>query len=137
MSGLAEAEVLVQVAKRDIETLSKMLSVEGFSDAPIGFFAQQAAEKLLKAWLAVLGESYPYTHNITVLLQSLEDLNCDVSGYWDLIDLIPFAVEVRYELLTGEGDPIDRAAVLAKVQSLYDLVKSLVQSSRAKGAEDV
>ncbi len=137
MSGLDEAELLVQVAKRDIETLSKMLSVEGFSDAPIGFFAQQAAEKLLKAWLAVLGESYPYTHDITVLLQSLEDLNCDISDYRDLIDLTPFAVEVRYEILTGEEDPIDKAAALAKVQSLYNLVESVVQSAKAKGAEDV
>jgi HEPN domain-containing protein len=137
MSGLTDAEVLVKVAKRDIETLFRMLSVEGFSDAPIGYFVQQAAEKLLKAWLAVLGERYPYTHDISILLRKLEKLNCDVSEYWDLTDFIPFAMEVRYELLTGEEDPIDRAAVLAKVQSLYNLVESVVQSSKTKGTEDV
>ena len=30
-----------------------------FADQVFGFHAQQAAEKLLKAWLALLGEVYP------------------------------------------------------------------------------
>jgi HEPN domain-containing protein len=130
MSGLADAEMLVRVAKRDIKTLSKMLSVEGFLDEPIGYFVQQATEKLLKAWLAILGERYPYTHNISVLLQNLEDLNCDVSDYWDLTDFTPFAIGVRYELLIEEDESIDRELALSQVQSLYKRVESIVQTSK-------
>jgi HEPN domain-containing protein len=33
--------------------------VEVFADEIFGFHVQQAAEKLFKAWIALLGEEYP------------------------------------------------------------------------------
>ncbi|MEL7359517.1 MAG: HEPN domain-containing protein [Cyanobacteria bacterium J06560_6] len=118
MSDLEKAKILLQVAKRDLSTISGMLDSETFSDEPFGFFVQQAAEKLLKAWLSAIGETYPYTHNLTSLLQSLEDLDCDVKDYWELADFIPFAVQFRYELLLSEDEPIARKATLIKIRML-------------------
>jgi HEPN domain-containing protein len=128
MSEPSKAEILLQVAKRDLETLAGMLNVNVFADEPFGFFVQQAAEKLLKSWLAILGETYPYTHNLSILLQSLEELGCDISLYWSLTDFIPFAVEFRYELLIDD-EPIDRNAAIAQIQNLYSHVESILQSS--------
>ena len=41
---------------------------DDISDEVLGFHVQQAAEKSLKAWLALLGETYPLTHNLDTLL---------------------------------------------------------------------
>lgn len=49
MSEPDQVKVLLQVAKRDLSTLSGMLNAETFAEEPFGFFVQQAAEKLLKA----------------------------------------------------------------------------------------
>jgi len=66
------------------------------------FHAQQAAEKALKAWLAVADVPIPRTHN-------LEDLQAQclalppvevASGFeaLELSDLTPFAVGARYDI---------------------------------------
>ena len=49
-----------------------------FADQVFGFHAQQAAEKLLKAWLALLGEVYPLTHDLEVLLDRLQEREVSV-----------------------------------------------------------
>ena len=55
MSDVKCARVMYRAAERDVLTLRSMTA-----DAPVesfGFHVQQAAEKALKAWLALLGES--------------------------------------------------------------------------------
>ena len=44
---------------------------EVFADEIAGFLAQQATEKLVKAWIALLGETYPITHDIAQPLEVL------------------------------------------------------------------
>ena len=64
--------------------------------------AQQAAEKALKAWLAVADAPLPRTHNLEDLLAQCLALPsmAVVSGIeaLDLSDLTPFAVEARYDI---------------------------------------
>ena len=64
MSDAKCAGMLVEAARRDIEALRVMRGTDGIPDEIYGFHVQQAAEKLLKAWIALLGESYPLTHSI-------------------------------------------------------------------------
>ena len=64
MSDLKQARVLLMSAKRDISALHGMADASVFADEIFGFHAQQAAEKLLKAWLALLGETYPTIHDL-------------------------------------------------------------------------
>ncbi len=76
MSDLKQARVLLTAAERDISALRGMADAAVFADEIFGFHAQQAAEKLLKAWLALLGETYPTTHDLDRLLAMLRA--CDV-----------------------------------------------------------
>ena len=56
MSDVKQASALVEAARRDFSALSGMDDTEVFADEIFGFHVQQAAEKLCKAWLAMLGE---------------------------------------------------------------------------------
>jgi len=78
MSNHKQAEVLLSAAYRDFRALKGMLDTETFADEVFGFHVQQAVEKALKAWLAILGVVYPFTHDLSVLLQQLEDQGCPV-----------------------------------------------------------
>ena len=49
-----------------------MHDADVFADEIFGFHVQQAAEKLLRAWLALLGEVYPLTHDLDLLLDLLQ-----------------------------------------------------------------
>lgn len=68
-----------------------MYDREKFDDNIYGFHAQQAAEKGLKAWLAFLGRSYPFRHDLGELLAALDDAGVDVENLWPLADFTPFA----------------------------------------------
>ena len=56
--------VLLRKARQDELVLERLLSYRDVDDDTLGFHAQQAAEKLLKAALAVRGLDYPRTHNL-------------------------------------------------------------------------
>ena len=62
------------------------------------FHSQQAAEKALKALITALGEQPPKTHNITRLLQVIEERGIDTSklGGRGVERLTVYAVEARY-----------------------------------------
>ena len=47
-----------------------------FADEIFGFHVQQATEKLLKAWLASLGEAYPLSHDLHLFFMCLCDGQC-------------------------------------------------------------
>ena len=66
-------EVLVRKAKQDELILERLLGDHDVDDDAIGFHAQQAAEKLLKAALVVRGVDYPRTHNLGVLIELLSN----------------------------------------------------------------
>jgi HEPN domain-containing protein len=61
-----------------------------------GFWMQQSSEKALKAWLVVLGESPPRTHDIRRLLDMLERLEAETDTLQPLRLLTPYAVKIRY-----------------------------------------
>lgn len=134
MNELNEAEVLLGAANRDLNALLGMLQVEKlFSDEIFGQHVQQAVEKALKAWLVILGETYPRTHNLGTLCHHLEKLDCAVADYWSLTDFTPFSSQFRYEALIGDKEPIDRGDTIAQIQKLYSEVKTtlkVVQSAK-------
>lgn len=66
------SRVLLEAALRDLRALRAMGNPTTFADKVFGFHAQQAAEKLLKAWLDHFGHQYPLTHSLA--LQRLERL---------------------------------------------------------------
>ena len=66
MSDLKCARILVEAADKDVAALH-LWATAAFADE-IFLHAQQAAEKSFKAWLALLGETYPLTHDLQRLL---------------------------------------------------------------------
>lgn len=64
----------------------------------VAYHAQQCAEKYLKAYLVFHGIDFPYTHNISVLLE-LCDKNTATNWLEKLNEaeeLTPFAITTRY-----------------------------------------
>ena len=94
MSDAKCARMLLEAAKRDIEALRVMRQTGGLPDEIYGFHVQQAAEKLLKAWIALLGESYPLTHSIETLLKLLADRGVDTAPFLDLSAYTPLCGRV-------------------------------------------
>lgn len=101
-----------------------MLDRDTFADEIFGFHVQQTAEKALKAWLSYFAVDFPYTHDLSLLLQELEDLECDVSEFWELVEFNLFAVQLRYDALVAVDEPINRQVAIAQVQSLYTTVEN-------------
>lgn len=73
MSSSAELESRRPLGKaiEDQVVLVKLSPEREVADAVLGFHAQQAVEKGLKAVLAARGEAVPKTHDLTFLLQLL------------------------------------------------------------------
>ena len=122
MSDAKCAQMLVEAATRDIEALRVMRRSDGFPDEIYGFHVQQAAEKLLKAWIALLGASYPLTHSIETLLELLADRGVDTAPFLELNAYTPYAVEFRYAGVGPDAKPIDRAGALEMVEALLEQV---------------
>ena len=118
MSDPKQAAVLVEAAERDISALRGMQDKSVFADEIFGLHTQQAAEKLLKAWLALLGEVYPLTHNLELLLDILRERGIDTREFRSLVEYTPYAGRIRY----GIGDPsdgqLDRVAALERIETL-------------------
>jgi HEPN domain-containing protein len=62
------------------------------------FHAQQMAEKSLKAYLGQRGASFPYTHNLTKLVEACVAIDPAFSSLLpEVAPLTSYAVELRYD----------------------------------------
>jgi HEPN domain len=111
MAGSADlAVVLVDLAADDELMARSLLPVEGVTDAGVGFHAQQAVEKSLKAVLALRGVEFPYTHDLDGLLQLCQKHSIDVPDDLLGVDrLSPFAVRLRYGVVPATDLDRDQA----------------------------
>jgi HEPN domain-containing protein len=96
----AEMEIGKQwVAKADNDLLNadNNLSAERIPLDTVCFHCQQAAEKLLKAFLAANGQAPPHTHDLLYLLELVLAIDETAEQlHDDLLILTPYAIEVRY-----------------------------------------
>lgn len=93
-----EALRLLRLARRDRETFDLLLPLPKASLAALGFHAQQAAEKALKAVVVSLGLEVPRTHDLAALGHVILDSGTTLPLTVDqLRSLNPFAVEYRYD----------------------------------------
>jgi hypothetical protein len=97
-----EAQVLLIKAAED----ERALDVTCLSDAILGFHAQQAVEKLMKARLAQLKVPFEKTHNLARLLTALNAVGESIPDPpIPLDELTDFAVVYRYDLLFQFASP--------------------------------
>lgn len=105
-SPLDHARGLLARAHDDFFVVSRLA---GESDAPgwvLGFHAEQAVEKALKAVLSSAGIEYPRTHNLVMLVQLLRQAQQSLPPNADeLGQLVPYGVVLRYEELLDDEPP--------------------------------
>jgi len=125
---------LLALARRDLRAAEILREEPDVGDGIVGFHTQQAAEKALKAWLTILGIDFPRTHDLSLLIQKLNAAGVEVTSLWELLDLNPFAVQLRYEIL--EDEPLDHGATLEQVTALLNHVEGLLVEEGDPGDPD-
>jgi len=114
----AEAEVLIRKAKDDASAMRLLAADAEISDEIIGFHAQQAVEKWLKAVLGSRGIEFEYTHDLRRLIA---EVTAAVGEFpfdnAQVVALTEHAVPLRYDEIL-DTEPIDRQATLALVDDV-------------------
>ena len=110
------ARVLLEVADQDIRAL-RVLAAADVGDGVFGFHVQQAAEKSLKAWLALLGVRFPLTHDLGALMELLQE-TVDATVFLPLRVYSPFGVQYRHHAVAADT-PLDRRTALRQVEALW------------------
>ncbi len=90
------ALMLLRKAANDLIAADAVLQTGKALDT-VGFHAQQATEKSLKAILSFHGVEYPRTHDLAQLLTLVLDFVPQMIEFSDrILPLTPYAVQVRY-----------------------------------------
>ena len=84
-------------ADNDLLNADNNLNADNVPFDTVCFHCQQAAEKILKAYLVANEQSYPITHDLLLILEQILKLAPEAEKLRDALALlIPYAVEVRY-----------------------------------------
>jgi hypothetical protein len=122
--------VLLQKAHDDERLLLLASGESTISDEQIGFLAQQAVEKAIKAVLSLRRVSYRRTHDLSELLDLLKQAGIEFpSAMESCILLTPFAAEMRYDYLPPEdaaNEPFDRPGTLCLVRATLDWARARI-----------
>lgn len=99
-----QAELLLGKAREDLTAATVLAASSEAADPSVGFHAQQAVEKALKAVLAVRGTEFPWTHDLQLLIRRLESAEVDVPSFvLEARRLGPWAIEYRYGEVIAEA----------------------------------
>jgi HEPN domain-containing protein len=115
-------------ADRDFVAAQILLQSDPFVLAIVGFLAQQAAEKYLKAYLVWKQIEFPKTHNIGALLVLISKANEELAA-----ELMParilsdYAVESRYPGDLPELSKEDASAAIKLSESVRDVIRTALK----------
>ena len=123
MSDLDLARLMQTKANGDLSALRGMKNKTIFIEEIFGFHAQQAIEKSLKAWLALLGVDFPKIHDHEELFALLKDQKQTIEDeFHSLVDFTDFAVQFRYDAFEDFEDDLDRDEIVQKIQNFVNHV---------------
>jgi len=86
----------------------------------VGYHLQQAVEKLLKFQIEMQGEQYPFTHDITLLLDAIEHIPKWLDKYKET--LMQYSTKTRYSSM--------RVASKKTIFLLYDEIGKYIETIR-------
>jgi HEPN domain-containing protein len=123
------ANELLSIAQGDFETLGVLVQATKGRPENVCFFAQQVIEKSLLAVLISKGISIPFTHNLEILLDRLEESALPPEAMV-IPDLTEYASIRRYEegVIHLEQNDLQSAYELAR--STLNWAKNLIQVNR-------
>jgi HEPN domain-containing protein len=102
------ARVLARKAEGDAKAMRRLASDSEIDDEAVGFHAQQAMEKWIKAVMAIHGLEEVRIHDLGRLLELLSDTGVELPPDADRVDeLTIYAVPMRYDELL-DAEPLDR-----------------------------
>jgi HEPN domain-containing protein len=132
MKGAAElCRGLLRKAKSDRIAMEASLAAQALDAAC--FHAQQVAEKCLKAFLAHRGAAFPYTHNLTKLVEIGAGLDGTFRSLLPtVLPLTPYAVELRYDDSFWPSQQVAeeaRASALAVLRFVLDRLPADIRGS--------
>jgi len=114
----AEAAVLARKAEDDARAMQLLALNEEISDEIIGFHAQQAVEKWLKAVLGSREVEFEYTHDlhrlVAEVVAAVGQFPFDVP---EVVALTEHAVPLRYDEIL-DTEPLDRGATVTLVDEV-------------------
>jgi HEPN domain-containing protein len=131
MQSAKFSRLLLQKAKQDQYVMNCLLDDPNAPDEAIGFHAQQAVEKMIKAVLAFHAIEYHRTHQLEELVNILDDSGISYPAeLTEAVALTPFAVDFRYDLLPvhDEACPFDRRWTQHCVEHVREWVSSVIPS---------
>lgn len=120
------AALLARKATEDAVALREFEGNPNVADSILGFHAQQAIEKWLKAVLADKGVDFEYTHDLRRLIELAEELGITfpfITG--EVVMYTEFAVPLRYEDLL-DAEPLDRGAAVALIREVEAWARGLL-----------
>ncbi len=130
------ARRFLALADRDIKTFQLLTAAPDSDDQAIGFHAQQAIEKCLKAVLSANQLAFRKTHDLVELLDLLRDKGCTLPPNAESLDTLnPFAVTLRYDLF--EAEPVDRDWIAKAVAAVRVWAETEVESSVKPGISEM
>jgi HEPN domain-containing protein len=135
MTRSDQARLLQRKAAQDLAVIDRLLDDPAIDDETLGYHAQQAAEKLLKALLALHGHDYPRSHNIGLLLDLLTSHGLGLPERLEAVQtLTPFGTVFRYDDLPLEDTP-DRRSWPPLLHGLQAYVTAAIEADAPSGGE--
>jgi len=93
----------------DLHLAEQAMTLQGKEEPPyrlIAYHTQQCAEKYLKAYLVYCGVDFPYTHNISILLELSSERATWTAELRDAEQLTLYSITTRYP---GEDQEVTEA----------------------------
>jgi len=126
-----QALLFLEKAQEDVYAMEKLAADTDAPDAVIGFHAQQAVEKILKAVLTENQVLLQRHHDLMLLIDLLQQNKIKFPAEWEeIVELTPFAAEYRYGRLPAESDEseyFDREKALSLVREIRQWAESRVK----------
>jgi HEPN domain-containing protein len=117
--------VLLGLARDDLLAARTLLPVAQVADSILGFHAQQAVEKALKAALASRGVEFPYTHDLFGLMELCTRSGLELpDALSDADRLSPYGVHLRYGSL--HASTLDRVEALSWAETAISWAQGVV-----------
>jgi len=122
------ANKFLELAGRDCTALRVLAADSSTADETVGFHAQQAVEKCLKAVLILHAIEFRKTHALDELIDLLKKHDLPLPSNADELDfLTPYAVLLRYDFDTCES--LSREETISLVNNVYLWTESLLQKA--------
>ncbi len=129
MSDPKQARLLLEAAEEDMNLFRGIVGNPALTDRIFGYNVQQVAEKCLKSWLCLMGETYPFTHDLEVLREQLAGCGADVGRFKALEEFTDYAGDLRYQPTDSTQKPLDRESAFSLVEELLEKVQNVVKET--------